>query len=161
MAIEMKRKMKDLQLKWQSQGISVPLEIRMGINSGYCTVGNFGTQQRMDYTVIGTEVNLASRLESVAPPGEILISQSSHDLIRDMIMCRNTGPVKLKGFAEPVQTFQVMDFKQNLGGQQTYFDQQMDGFSIYMDIEKIKNYDQDKVLKTLLTIATRLKNRVN
>lgn len=161
MAIEMKRKMKDLQLKWQSQGINTPLEIRMGINTGYCTVGNFGTQQRMDYTVIGTEVNLASRLESVAPAGEILISHASYELVKDIIMCRDAGPVKLKGFEAPIQTYQVVDHRKNLGKSQTFYDHRTDGFSIYMDLDKIKNYDKEKVLKLLLTLATGLKNKMD
>ena len=160
MAIEMKRKMKDLQQKWIAQGITLPLEIRMGINTGYCTVGNFGTQQRMDYTAVGTEVNLASRLESIAPAGEIMISNSTYGQIKDVIMCRDTGLAKLKGFSEPIQTFQVTDFKQNLGNNQTFFEQRTDGFSLYMDIEKIKHYDREKVLKLLLMIATRLKNKI-
>jgi len=160
MAIEMKRKMKDLQHKWQSHGITMPLEIRMGINTGYCTVGNFGTQQRMDYTAIGTEVNLASRLESVAPPGEILISSATYGQVKDIIMCRDIGLAKLKGFSEPVQTYQITDFRQNLGNNQTFFEQRTDGFSIYMDIDKIKAYDKDKVLKLLLATATRLKNKI-
>lgn len=160
MAIEMKRKMKDLQHKWASHGISMPLEIRMGINTGYCTVGNFGTQQRMDYTAVGTEVNLASRLESISPPGEILISSATYGQIKDVIMCRDTGLAKLKGFAEPIPTYQVTDFRQNLGNNQTFFEQRTDGFSIYMDIDKIKAYDKEKVLKLLLTTATRLKNKI-
>lgn len=160
MAIEMKRKMKDLQQKWLAQGINLPLEIRMGINTGYCTVGNFGTQQRMDYTAVGTEVNLASRLEAISPPGEIMISLSTYGQIKDLITCRDTGMAKLKGFSEPIQTYQVTDFKQNLGNNQTYFEQRTDGFSLYMDIDKIKTYDKEKVLKLLLTIATRLKNKI-
>ena len=66
MAIAMRRHMKVLRQQWQTQGIESPLQIRMGINTGYCTVGNFGAENRMDYTLIGKEVNLASRLESLA-----------------------------------------------------------------------------------------------
>ncbi|MGK2915579.1 MAG: adenylate/guanylate cyclase domain-containing protein, partial [Porticoccaceae bacterium] len=78
MAIDMKKRMKELQLRWLNQGIQKPLQIRMGINTGYCTVGNFGTENRLDYTALGTEVNLASRLESAAKPGEILITHQTY-----------------------------------------------------------------------------------
>ncbi len=77
MAIEMKKHMRIMQQHWLSQGIETPLEIRMGINTSYCTVGNFGTEQRLDYTVLGTGVNLASRLETASPPGEILVSHET------------------------------------------------------------------------------------
>jgi hypothetical protein len=96
----------------------------------------------------------------VSPAGEILISAPSYDLIKDIIMCRDTGLVKVKGFAQPVQTYQVTDFRQNLGNNQTYFDHRTDGFSLYMDMEKIKNYDKEKVLKMLLVIATKLKGKI-
>jgi len=161
MAIEMKRKMKDLQQKWHSEGITQTLEIRMGINSGYCTVGSFGTEQRLDYTVLGTEVNLASRLESAAPPGEILVSYETHSLIKDTIMCRDKGKIKVKGFSEPVQVFLVTDYRKNTGSSQTFFEQRTDGFFLYADLDKIKNYDREKITKALLGIATKLKNKVN
>src|SRR5690625_83172 len=77
MAIAMKKKMKSLQQEWYNQGIKTPLQIRMGINTGYCTVGTFGTSNHLDYTVLGTHVNLASRLESAAEPDEILISHET------------------------------------------------------------------------------------
>jgi len=81
MAIEMRKKMKELQQRWYNQGIKNPLLIRMGINTGFCTVGSFGTSHYMDYTVLGTNVNLASRLESAAEAGEILLSHESWSLI--------------------------------------------------------------------------------
>ena len=50
----------------------------MGINTGYCNVGNFGSEQRMDYTIIGAEANLAARLQSIAQPGEIVLSYETY-----------------------------------------------------------------------------------
>lgn len=70
MGIAMRKHMKVLRQQWRAQGITKPLEIRMGINTGYCTVGNFGADTRMDYTIIGREVNLASRLESARKPAK-------------------------------------------------------------------------------------------
>ena len=70
MAVEMRRRMNLLQIQWRREGIDRQLAVRMGINSGFCTVGNFGSNDRMNYTALGTEVNLASRLESAAKPGE-------------------------------------------------------------------------------------------
>jgi adenylate cyclase len=159
MAIEMKKHMRIMQQHWGSKGIGTPLEIRMGINTGYCMVGNFGTEQRLDYTVLGTEVNLASRLETAAPPGEILVSHETYNMIKDVILCEDKGTITMKGFSLPVRVYAVKDFRSNLGEKQAYFEQRADGFSMYMDLEKVKNYDKDRVLKALLTAATRLKNK--
>ena len=159
MALEMKKHMRIMQQRWGTQGIDAALEIRMGINTGYCTVGNFGTDQRLDYTALGTEVNLASRLETAAPAGEILISDETHTLVKDSILCEDKGVVNVKGFSEPVRIYSVIDFHKNLGDKQSYFEQRADGFSMYLDLDKVKNYDRDRVLKTLLTAATRLRNK--
>jgi len=67
MALKMQTRLHQLQLCWREKGlIDRPFEARVGINSGYCTVGNFGSQNRMDQTIIGHEVNLAARLKSHA-----------------------------------------------------------------------------------------------
>jgi adenylate cyclase len=159
MAIEMRRKMKELQNTWYNQGIKQPLQIRMGINTGFCTVGSFGTSHYMDYTVLGTNVNLASRLESAAEPGEILVSHETWSLIKDVVMCRDKGEIKVKGFSHPVKTYQVVDFRKDLGRQQTYFEENAEGFSMHMDLEKIRNYDKDRVIEKLQLAAVRLRDK--
>jgi len=156
MAIAMKKHMKALQLKWANQGIQKPLEIRMGINTGYCTVGNFGTENRLDYTVLGTEVNLASRLESSAKNGEILISHETYSLVKDLIVCEDKGEISVKGYPQPVRVYSAVDMRKNLGKNQAYFEEATDGFSVYMDVEKINNYDRERILKTLKSAAKRL-----
>jgi len=147
MAVAMKKKMRSLQLEWFNQGIKKPLQIRMGINTGYCTIGTFGTSSHLDYTVLGTQVNLASRLESAAEPDEILISHETWSLCKDTVMCRDKGEIQVKGFALPVKVYQVADLRKDLGKNQSYFEDRAEGFSMYLDMEKIRNYDKEKVIE--------------
>ncbi len=109
MAIAMRDRMRDLQAIWRDAGIEKPLKCRIGINTGFCTVGNFGSEDRMDYTIIGGGVNLASRLESAATPGEILISYETYALVKDEIDCEERGEITVKGIAYPVATYEVVD----------------------------------------------------
>lgn len=160
MAIEMRKKMKELQTRWYNQGIKKPLQIRMGINTGYCTVGSFGTSHYMDYTVLGTHVNLASRLETAADPGEILVSHETWSLIKDVIMCRDKGEITAKGFSHPIKVYQVVDFRKDLGKHQSYFEENLEGFSMHMDLEKIKNYDREKVIEYLELVSERLRDKI-
>lgn len=160
MAIEMRKKMKELQQRWYNQGVKKPMLIRMGINTGFCTVGSFGTSHYMDYTVLGTHVNLASRLESAADPGEILISHESWALIKDVVLCRDKGEINVKGFSHPVRVHQVIDFRKDLGKDQSWFEENTDGFSMHLDLEKIRNYDKERVLEMLDKAAERLRNKM-
>jgi len=159
MAIEMQRKMKELETQWYNQGIKQSLKIRMGITSGYCTVGTFGTSQYMDYTVLGTNVNLASRLESAAEPGEILISYETWSLIKDVVMCRDRGEITAKGFSYPIKVYQVVDFRKNLGRNQTYFEERSTGFSMHLDTEKLKNYDKVRLADRLEELADQIRDK--
>jgi class 3 adenylate cyclase len=115
MAIAMRKRMHDLQDRWRESGIEKPLQVRMGIHTGFCTVGNFGSEDRMDYTIIGGAVNTASRLESLATPGEVLISYETFALVRDLIHCEEHGEIEVKGIAYPVATYNVMDSYEELG----------------------------------------------
>lgn len=160
MALEMRRKMKLLRQQWKKEGINKPLQVRMGINTGYCTVGNFGAETRMDYTIIGREVNLASRLESVAQPGEILIAESTYNLVRDVIMCRDRGHINVKGFTKTVPIYEVVDHRKELGATQSFLECELDGFSLFVDIDKIRNYDKDKVVESLEEAAKRIREKL-
>ncbi len=160
MGIAMRKHMKVLRQQWRAQGITKPLEIRMGINTGYCTVGNFGADTRMDYTIIGREVNLASRLESASEAGEILISHETYSLIKDVIMCRDKGQIAVKGFSRPVQIYQVVDSRRDLGAAPSYVEHELPGFSMYLDTNNIQNYDKERVIQALQQAAERLRDKV-
>jgi len=108
MAIEMQQKMKSLQKHWKKKGIIAPFMIRCGINVGYCTIGNFGSEDRIDYTIIGSEVNIASRLQDAAEPGRILVSESAKLLAEDSFEFKDMGPITLKGFDYPIRCFEVV-----------------------------------------------------
>ena len=157
MAIEMRKHMKIMRQKWRSQGIKTPLEIRMGISTGYTTVGNFGAENRMDYTIIGKEVNLASRLESLAEPGEILVSYETFSLIKDRIMCRDKGEITVKGFAKPVPIYEVVDFRRDMGPNRSFLEHEHSGFAMYLDSEKVTEKERRAILKALEDAADRLR----
>jgi len=157
MAVEMRKHMKIMRQKWRSQGIKTPLEIRMGISTGYTTVGNFGAENRMDYTIIGKEVNLASRLESLAEPGEILISYETFSLIKDRIMCRDKGEITVKGFGRPVSIYEVVDFRRDMGPNRSFLEHERSGFAMYLDSEKITERERESILSALEDAAERLR----
>lgn len=157
MAIDMRKHMKIMRQKWRSQGIKTPLEIRMGISTGYTTVGNFGAENRMDYTIIGKEVNLASRLESLAEPGEILVSYETFSLIKDRIMCRDKGEITVKGFGRPVPIYEVVDFRRDLGPNRSFLEHEHSGFAMYLDSDKVTDKERDAILLALEDAVDRLR----
>ena len=107
MAISMQNKMKAIEKKYVDDGIVDSFQIRMGITTGYVTVGNFGSDERMDYTIIGGNVNLAARLESAAEPRNILISHETYSLVKDIIDVTKKVPIQVKGISKSIQTYRV------------------------------------------------------
>ena len=107
-AATIEKRLQELQVEWETLGVQATLKCRIGISTGYCTVGNFGSEERMEYTIIGRGVNLASRLEAAAPPGGILISNETYALVKGEICCEERPPLHVKGAASPVANYQVV-----------------------------------------------------
>lgn len=80
-------------------------EIRVGMHSGECVVGNFGSEVQMNYTIIGTVVNAAARLQSSSEPGRILISDATRALLGDGFDCVERGLLNLRGMLRPMSTY--------------------------------------------------------
>ena len=109
MAIAMRKRVGELDEVWKKEkGITQGLQVRTGISTGYCTVGNFGSVQRVDYTVLGSPVNLAARLEAACGPQEILVSPETKSLVEKVFEFEEKKPIKLKGFSESIKPYQLI-----------------------------------------------------
>jgi adenylate cyclase len=85
-----------------------PISVGIGVSAGEAVAGTVGTEDRMEYTVIGDSVNLAARLESNAKPGQILISQRTYERVRDLVEARPLGRIRVKGKEEEVEVYEVL-----------------------------------------------------
>jgi adenylate cyclase len=105
-ALGMRRKLQELNQKWREEG-RMGLGMGIGINQGEVIVGNIGSHERMDPTVIGDSVNLASRLEGLTRiyGADILVGASAAELVRDEVHLRSVARVQVKGKSKPVDIF--------------------------------------------------------
>ena len=99
---------KALEAENKADGRENELNIRIGINTGQITAGNIGSPKRMEYTVLGDTVNVASRLESIAEPNQILIGEETYNHIKDKIKTREIGLRKLKGKSHDLRVYEVL-----------------------------------------------------
>ena len=100
--------MKSLQAMMKQTDSAKRFSIRIGINTGRVVAGNIGSSKRMDYTVIGDAVNVASRLESIAKPKQILIGEETYRRVKDQLPVRSVGPRKVKGRTAEIMVYEVL-----------------------------------------------------
>jgi class 3 adenylate cyclase len=146
MALTMREKMTELQENWFRLGYSDPLHIRMGISTGYVSVGNFGSDERMDYTIIGSPVNLASRLETAAGADQILISHDTWGLVKNYFYCSPAKKLKLKGFAKAQLAYEVYSVKEDKPGEEIVIEDKEKGVLIRYDKSKISPEEVAKMI---------------
>ena len=151
MALEMQEQLRAMQAEWDAQGYTIPLRVRMGLSSGFCSVGNFGSDRRLHYTALGNTMNEAARIQQLCPSDQVLISDDCYLRIRDHIACEKADEIQLRGRAHPTQLYlpiakQDSEAKNIILGRET-------GFRLYVDKTHIK--EKQNVI-TLLEAALQL-----
>ena len=153
MAVAMQIEMKRLRKKYQDSAFG-DLHVRMGITTGYCHVGNFGSASHMSYTIIGREANLAARLQAAANPDEILITEETFDEVKSQMSCIERGEISLKGIVEPIKTWAVKGRYENVPAhQKRWSEYEFDGFNLQLDMDMLKSYDKEKITRVLKQVT--------
>jgi class 3 adenylate cyclase/HAMP domain-containing protein len=155
MAIEMQKKLAQLNVEWRHRGIEKPFRARMGINTGYCNVGNFGSDDRMDYTIIGAEANLTARLQQIAEPGSIVMSYESYALVRDVVRAHPLPPITMKGISREVVPYTV-DGLVGDEKRQHVISEQAAGVEIFVDLDVIDHKSIERTRRLLKNALTML-----
>jgi adenylate cyclase len=154
MAIAMLRRMRELRSEWEELGAERPFQLRIGINTGYCTVGNFGSADRMDYTIIGNMVNMTARLQTNAEVDGILIGHETYSLVKDIVATEERIPIKVKGFAEPIRCYKILGLYDDLVREGQLIREEQDGFRFMLDLKK---GDKQRAITMLEAILARLR----
>jgi adenylate cyclase len=156
MAIAMQRRMVELERIWRARGHQHPFRMRIGINTGFCNVGNFGSEARMDYTIIGGEVNLAARLENQADAGGILLSYETYALVRDMVEAEEQPSIEAKGIRREIRPFALRHFLDE-AKRDRLIQCERDGVSIRIDLDQLSDEHRREALDQLSHVIERLR----
>ena len=161
MALEMQDRLCSLRVKWADLGHSIPLHVRIGLATGYATVGNFGSDRRMHYTAIGNAVNEAARIQSLCEPGKVYIGEDTYMQVRDSFSTTVRDKVRLRGQQKRVQLYEV-----NLTQGQRTDDLIIgsgDGYRVFVDFEILANNEAALTLlkKAVEQLELTMKDGVN
>ncbi len=145
MAVAMQRRIAELNVKWRAQGVEEPFRVRIGINTGICNVGNFGSAHRMDYTIIGGEANLAARLQSIAQPGHIVVSYETYALVRDIVAADALAPISMKGIGREVIPYAIGGLLDETGAIRHIFSEHTTGLDFYLDPTAVDSQAAERI----------------
>jgi class 3 adenylate cyclase len=159
MAIAMQKRMEDLKDMWKHKGFEHPFQMRVGINTGFCNVGNFGSDHRMDYTIIGGEVNLAARLEQSSDTDGILMSAETHALVKDIVDCEERDPIQVKGIKRKVRTYAVKGIYDEAKKDRRFVHKDRPGLTCLLDVDKIPEGQSGDVVAELEDLIKLIKSK--
>jgi adenylate cyclase len=159
MAVEMQQRLAKLNVAWRSRGIEAPLRARMGINTGYCDVGNFGSNDRMEYTIIGAEANLAARLQSIAEANTIVASYETYALVRDIVSAQPMPPIRMKGIGREIVPYVIDGLLDEFGATKRVFQEHASGVDLYLDLSTMSEAESERVGATLREAIEALEER--
>ena len=159
MAIAMQRRLVSLQAEWRSRGIQKPFEVRMGINTGYCNVGNFGSLDRMDYTIVGAEANLAARLQSIAEPGGIVLSYETYALVEDSVRARPLPAITLKGISRKIVPYIVEGIHDSPDANATTISEVENGLTLFLDTTMLDGESAERARRALERAISALRSK--
>ncbi|MFO1191962.1 MAG: adenylate/guanylate cyclase domain-containing protein [Rhodoferax sp.] len=148
MAVAMQRHMSVLQRRWATHGFNKPFHMRIGIHTGYCNVGNFGSEQRMDYTIIGGAVNLAARLQQAGEADGILLSHKTYTLVADEFEALERAPLLVKGIAREIRCFALQGVLADTLQDPHFIVRSQPGLQLSVDV-RLEGAARDEAVRTL------------
>jgi adenylate cyclase len=149
MAMDMQKRLGELKSKWRGEGTEEPFVVRMGINTGYCNVGNFGSSDRLDYTIIGAEANLAARLQSIAEGGKIVISYETYALVQDIVDAHPMAPITMKGIRREVVPYEVEGLLSGADRRARVLSEHLAGLDLHLDLGQLVPAERARVREAL------------
>ncbi len=159
MALEMRDSLKLLRRAWEKKGMYKPLHLHIGINSGYCTVGNFGSASyRLNYTIVGGQVNLANKLHAMADEDQILISYETYALLDEQVACEKQEEVVVTGQEYPVQTYNVLDTYERLNQKMQSWKHKSAGAQLSVDFHRLQEAEKLRLVTSIQKAIDRLEN---
>ncbi len=137
MAAAMQHRLHQLNLEWRRRGVQTRFRASMGINTGYCNVGSFGSADRVEYTIVGAEVNLAAKLQSLADPGGIVISGETHALVRDLVRAVPLPPIEMPGANRSITPYAIQGLDDDDVLRSQIISEHGEGLDLYIDLEAL------------------------
>jgi class 3 adenylate cyclase len=151
-ALEVRKEFQLIATRWKTSGLDKQIRLRLGLHSGYCSVGNFGSHRRLQFTAMGNPVNVASRLESASKGGHITTSLATQAMLSSQFDLNEKGKIEVKGIKHPLTVFDLVEERQfsskNNLDQVTAFLSSLEG-STFVDRETLE------ALRDIATIKRR------
>jgi adenylate cyclase len=110
-AVSMRARVRELAAALRRRAIPADLQIRVGMNTGHCTLGVFGSDVMRAYKAVGFPVNIAARLQTAADPGSILCGFRTYALVEDVVDAARREPLSVKGASRPVEAWEILELR--------------------------------------------------